>query len=51
MATPNVNGRLHITGVHQKPPASFQKPLSSRGGGSGLNATAIKKMIFFAATL
>ena len=21
MAAPNVNGRLHLTGVHQKPPA------------------------------
>ena len=25
MAAPNVNGRLHLTGVHQKPPASFVK--------------------------
>ena len=25
MAAPNVNGRLHVTGVHQKPPASFRK--------------------------
>ena len=24
MAAPNVNGRLHLTGVPQKPPASFQ---------------------------
>ena len=23
MAAPNMNGRLHLTGVHQKPPASF----------------------------
>ena len=23
MAAPNVNGRLHLRGVHQKPPASF----------------------------
>ena len=23
MAAPNVNGRLHLTGVHKKPPASF----------------------------
>ena len=23
MAAPNVNGRLHLTGVHQKPLASF----------------------------
>ena len=23
MAAPNVNGRLHLTGVHQKPAASF----------------------------
>ena len=23
MAAPNVNGRLNLTGVHQKPPASF----------------------------
>ena len=23
MAAPNVNGRLHLTGVHQKPPAYF----------------------------
>ena len=22
MGAPNVNGRLHLTGVHQKPPAS-----------------------------
>ena len=25
MAAPNMNGRLHITDVHQKPPASFRK--------------------------
>ena len=25
MAAPNVSGRLHLTGVHQKPPASFDK--------------------------
>ena len=24
MAAPNVNDRLHLTGVHQKPPASFK---------------------------
>jgi len=24
MAAPNMNGRLHLTGVHQKPPASLQ---------------------------
>ena len=24
MAAPSVNGRLHLTGVHQKPPASFR---------------------------
>ena len=24
MAAPNVNGRLHLTGVHQKPPASLE---------------------------
>ena len=23
MAVPNVNGRLHLTGVHQRPPASL----------------------------
>ena len=23
MAAPNVNGRLHLTAVHQKPPTSF----------------------------
>ena len=23
MAAPNMNGRLHLTGVHQKPPASL----------------------------
>ena len=23
MAVPNENGRLHLTGVHQKPPVSF----------------------------
>ena len=23
MAAPDVNGRLHLTGVHQKPPASL----------------------------
>ena len=23
MAAPNMNGRLHSTGLHQKPPASF----------------------------
>ena len=23
MAAPNVNGRLHLIGVHQKPPAAF----------------------------
>ena len=23
MAAPNVNGRLHLTGVHKKPPASL----------------------------
>ena len=23
MAAPNVNGRLHLKGVHQTPPASF----------------------------
>ena len=27
MAAPNVNGRLHLTGVHQKPPASLLYPL------------------------
>ena len=25
MAAPNVSGRLHLTGVHQKPPASIDK--------------------------
>ena len=25
MAAPNVNGRLHLTCVHQKSPASFTK--------------------------
>ena len=27
MAALNVNGRLHLTGVHQKPPASLHKQL------------------------
>ena len=25
MAAPNMNGRLHITDVHQKPPADLEK--------------------------
>ena len=29
MAAPNMNGRLHLTGVHQKPPASFKKTVLS----------------------
>ena len=28
MAAPNVNGRLHLTGVHQKPQASFDTIIS-----------------------
>ena len=24
MAAPNMNGRFHLTGVHQKPPASLE---------------------------
>ena len=27
MAAPNVNGRLELTGVHQKPPASLETRL------------------------
>ena len=27
MAAPNVNGRLHLTGVYQKSPASFKSKL------------------------
>jgi len=27
MAPPNVKGRLQLTGVHQKPPASLQFPI------------------------
>ena len=44
MRAPNVNGRLHLTGVHQKPPASFKNvvkkyffyafPCCTRGPGS-----------------
>ena len=33
MAAPNVNGRLHLTGVHQKPPASlFREKTVCRDG-------------------
>ena len=30
MAAPNVNCRLHLTGVHQNPPASFQYQVGSK---------------------
>ena len=45
MAAPNVNGSLHLTGVHQKPPASFglkiwwgkeKKEKEKQGGGEYL---------------
>ena len=30
MAAPNVNGRLHLTGVHRKPPASLENKMNFR---------------------
>ena len=35
MAAPNMNGRLHLTGVHQKPPHSLKYEGHTRGQGGG----------------
>ena len=41
MAAPNVNGRLHLTGVHQKPPASLDHSVLIRFK-EGVNEYIIK---------
>ena len=43
MAVPYVNGRLHLTGVHQKPPASLGEGASKVGGGGRRTSVLIEE--------